>query len=59
MSDWDTRKQIPSFEADAIFQKINAQGSVSLAFFPYSSHISMDLIGYHFRQEIEGMLPIQ
>ena len=59
MSDWDTQKQIPSFEADTIFQRINAQGRVSLAFFPYSSQVPMDLIGYHFRQGSEGMLPTQ
>jgi len=59
MSDWDTGQQIPSFEAGEIFERINAQGQVSLAFFPYSPRISMDLIGYHFRQGTEGMLPIQ
>jgi uncharacterized lipoprotein YddW (UPF0748 family) len=59
MSDWDTRKQIPSFEADEIFQRINAQGRVSLAFFPYSPQVPMGLIGYHFRQVTEGMLPTQ
>ncbi|MDY6837153.1 MAG: poly-beta-1,6-N-acetyl-D-glucosamine N-deacetylase PgaB [Thermodesulfobacteriota bacterium] len=59
MSDWDTQKQIPSFEADEIFQRINAQGRVSLAFFPYSSQIPMGLIGYHFRQGSDGMPPTQ
>jgi uncharacterized lipoprotein YddW (UPF0748 family) len=59
MSDWDTRKQIPSFEADEILQRINAQGRVSLAFFPYSPQVPMGLIGYHFRQVTEGMLPTQ
>jgi len=59
MSDWDTQKQIPSFEADEMFHRINAQGRVSLAFFPYSPQIPMGLIGYHFRQGSEGMPPTQ
>jgi biofilm PGA synthesis lipoprotein PgaB len=49
MSDWDIQKQIPSVEADEIFQRINSQGRVSLAFFPYSPEIPMHVIEHHFQ----------
>ena len=48
MTDWKTRKQIPSYEADKVFEKINGHGQVSLAFIPYSSSTPLDVIGYHF-----------
>ncbi len=49
MADWDTRKQIPASEADEVFQRINDQGRVSLAFIPYSSRVPLDIIGRHFQ----------
>ncbi|NVM57138.1 MAG: hypothetical protein HWN51_03340, partial [Desulfobacterales bacterium] len=49
MADWDTRKQISPFETDEIFQRINNQGRVSLAFIPYSAKAPLDVIGRHFQ----------
>jgi hypothetical protein len=49
MADWDTRRQIPSFEADEIFRRINNQGRVSLAFVPYTSKVPLEIIGRHFQ----------
>jgi biofilm PGA synthesis lipoprotein PgaB len=50
MTDWKTRKQIPTYEADKVFEKINGHGKVSLAFIPYSASTPLDLIGHHFLQ---------
>jgi biofilm PGA synthesis lipoprotein PgaB len=49
MRDWKTRKQIPPYEADKVFEKINGQGRVSLAFIPYSPSTPLNIIGYHFQ----------
>jgi poly-beta-1,6-N-acetyl-D-glucosamine N-deacetylase len=48
MTDWKTRKPIPSYEADKVFENINGHGRVSLAFIPYSASTPLDLIGHHF-----------
>jgi uncharacterized lipoprotein YddW (UPF0748 family) len=49
MADWDTRTQIPAFEANEVFRRINDQGRVSLAFVPYSSKVPLEVIGRHFQ----------
>ena len=49
MSDWGTGRQIPSFEADEILQRINDQGRVSLAFVPYTSKVPLEIISRHFQ----------
>jgi hypothetical protein len=49
MADWDTRTQIPAFEANEVFRRINDQGRVSLAFVPYSSKVPLKVIGRHFQ----------
>jgi biofilm PGA synthesis lipoprotein PgaB len=49
MKDWKTRKQIPPYEANKVFEKINGQGKVSLAFIPYSPSTPLNVIGYHFQ----------
>jgi len=46
--DWDTHKQIPSFEVDEVLRWINNQGRVSIAFVPYSANLPLDVIGRHF-----------
>ncbi len=47
--DWDTRKEIPSFEVDEVLRRINSQGRVSLAFVPYSAKLSLNVIGRRFQ----------
>jgi biofilm PGA synthesis lipoprotein PgaB len=49
MTDWRTRKQISSHEADQVFERINNQGRVSLAFVPYSPSVPLHVIGNHFQ----------
>jgi biofilm PGA synthesis lipoprotein PgaB len=49
LTDWKTRKQIPSHEADQVFERINNQGKVSLAFIPYSPRIPLHVIGSHYQ----------
>ena len=49
MSDWDTREEIPPLEAHEIFQRIDNQGRVSLAFFPCSPQTPLQVIGHHFQ----------
>ncbi len=48
MADWKTRKQISPYEANQVFNKINSQGRVSLAFIPYSPTFPLNVIGHHF-----------
>jgi biofilm PGA synthesis lipoprotein PgaB len=48
MCDWETFREIPSREADEVFQRINGQGSVSLAFMPYSPKTPLHIISRHF-----------
>ena len=49
MRDWKTRKKIPPYEANKVFETINGQGKVSLAFIPYSPSTPLNIIGYHFQ----------
>jgi uncharacterized lipoprotein YddW (UPF0748 family) len=49
MTDWKTRKQIPLYETNKVFEKINDQGRVSLAFIPYSATTPLQVIGHHFQ----------
>jgi len=49
MTDWETRKQIPPYEANQVFKRINSQGKVSLAFIPYSPPIPLHVIRNYFR----------
>jgi len=46
--DWETRKEIPSYEVEEVLRRINSQGSVSIAFVPYSAELSLDVIGRYF-----------
>lgn len=50
LTDWETRKQIPPYEANQVFKRINSQGKVSLAFIPYSPPIPLHVIRNYFRQ---------
>jgi biofilm PGA synthesis lipoprotein PgaB len=47
--DWDTRKQIPSFEINEILRRIDSQSEISLAFVPYSGRHSLEVISRYFR----------
>lgn len=49
MTDWKTRKQIPPYEASKVFESINDQGQVSLAFIPYSPSTPLAIIGSYYR----------
>lgn len=49
LTDWETRKQIPPYEANQVFKRINSQGKVSLAFIPYSPPIPLHVIRNYFR----------
>ncbi len=49
MADWKTRKQISPYEANQVFNRINSQGRVSLAFIPYSPTLPLNVIGHYFR----------
>jgi uncharacterized lipoprotein YddW (UPF0748 family) len=49
MTDWKTRKQISSYEANQVFERINNEGKVSLAFVPYSPRVPLQIIGSHFQ----------
>jgi biofilm PGA synthesis lipoprotein PgaB len=49
MTDWKTRRQIPTHEANQIFERINDQGRVSLAFIPYSPTVPLNVISHHFQ----------
>jgi hypothetical protein len=49
LTDWKTQKQIPDDEADKVFERINNQGRVSLAFIPYSPQVPLQVIGNHFQ----------
>ena len=49
MRDWKTRKQIPTYEANKVFEMISGQGKVSLAFIPYSPSTPLHVIGHHFQ----------
>ena len=49
MTDWKTRQEIPPYEANQVFRKINGRGRVSLAFIPYSPTLPLNIIGHHYR----------
>jgi hypothetical protein len=49
MTDWKTRKQISSYEANQVFERISDEGKVSLAFVPYSHRVPLQIIGNHFQ----------
>ena len=49
MADWKTRQEIPPYEANQVFRRINQQGRVSLAFIPYSPTLPLNIIGHHYR----------
>ena len=49
MTDWKTRQEIPPYEANQVFRRINQQGRVSLAFIPYSPTLPLNIIGHHYR----------
>ena len=46
--DWDTRKQIPSFEIDEVLRRIDSQSKISLAFVPCSGRHSLEVIRRYF-----------
>lgn len=49
MTDWKTLRQISPYEANQVFERINDQGRVSLAFIPYSPKFPLQVIGYYFQ----------
>jgi len=49
MTDWKTKRQIPPYEANTVFKRINDQGRVSLAFIPFSPSTPLHVIGHHFQ----------